>query len=63
MVVWQSEVINIQRNLLLEMEAEHQRMFARLERMIDPVGRTLGNPILIKDDSVEDVVTLVGHEE
>ena len=30
---------------------------------MDPRGRTLGNPILIEDDPVEDVVTLVGHEE
>ena len=30
---------------------------------MDPVGRTLGNPILIEDDPVEDAVVLVGHEE
>ena len=61
-VVRQSEVIDIQCQLLLEME-EFNRKLARLERMIDLVGRTLGNPILIKDDPIEDVVTLVGHEE
>ena len=61
-VLRQSAVINVQRQLLLEME-EFNRKLARLERMIDPVGRTLGNLILIKDDPIEDVVTLVGHEE
>ena len=62
-VVRQSEVIDIQRQLLQMMEGEFNRKLARLERMMDPVGRTLGNPILIEDDPVEDVVTLVGHEE
>ena len=62
-VVRQSEVIDIQRQLLLEMEVEFNQKLARLERMMDPVGRTLGNLILIEDDPVEDVVTLVGHEE
>ena len=57
-------MINLQCNLLLEMEAENRRKFKRLERMMDPQGRTLGNPILIEDlEPVEDVVTLVGHEE
>ena len=63
-VVRQSEVINIQRQLLLEMEAENWRKFERLERMLDPRGWTIGNLILIEDpEPVEDVVTLVGHEE
>ena len=31
--------------------------------MMDLVGRMIGNLILIEDDLVEDVVTLVGHEE
>ena len=62
-VVRQSKVINIQRGLLLEMEGEYWRRFERLERMMDPRGWTLGNPILIEDDPVEDVVTLVEHEE
>ena len=62
-VVRQSEVINIQCWLLLEMEAEFNWKLEWLERMMDPVGRSLGNPILIEDDPVEDVVTLVGHEE
>ena len=62
-VVRQLEVINIQHRLLLEMEAEFNRKLAQLERMMDLVGRTIGNPILIEDDPVKDVVTLVGHEE
>ena len=59
----QSAVIDVQCRLVLEMEGEFNRKLERLERMIDLVGRTLGNPILIEDDPVEDVVTLVGHEE
>ena len=62
-VVRQSEVINIQRQLLLTIEGEFNRKLVQLERMMDPVGRTLGNPILIEDDPVEGMVTLVGHEE
>ena len=62
-VLRQSAVIDVQCRLLLEMEGEFNRKLERLERMMDPVGRTLGNPILIEDDPVEDVVTLVGHEE
>ena len=62
-VVRQSEVINIQRTLLLEMEGEYRQRFERMERMMDPRGWTLGNPILIEDDPVEDAVVLVGHEE
>ena len=61
-VVRQSEVINIQCQLLMMMEGKFNRKLAQLERMMDPVGRSLGNPILIEDDPVEDVVTLVGHE-
>ena len=45
------------------MEAEFNRKLEQLERMIDLRGWTLGNPIVIEDDPVEDVVTLVGHEE
>ena len=62
-VVRQSEVIDIQCRLLLTMEGEFNCKLVWLERMMDPVGRSLGNPILIKDDPVADVVTLVGHEE
>ena len=62
-VVRQSEVIDIQRRLLLMMEGEFNWKLARLERMMGPEGRTIGNPIIIEDDLVEDVVTLVGHEE
>ena len=58
-VVWQSEVINIQRTLLLEMEADFRQRCDRLERMLDPWGRTLGNPILIEDDLVDDAVVAV----
>ena len=49
---------------------ENHWKFERLERILDPWGRTFGNPILIEDDPeddledrVEDVATLVGHEE
>ena len=59
----QTAVIEAQRQLIYGMEEEFNRKLARLERMIDPVGRTLGNPILIEDDPVEDAVVLVGHEE
>ena len=63
-VVRQSKMIDIQRRMLLEMDAENRRKFKQLERMLDPRGRTLGDPIVIKDsEPVEDVVTLVGHEE
>ena len=62
-VLRQSAVINVQHWLLLEMEGEFNQKLERLERMMDPQGQTLGNPIVIKDDPVEDVVTLVGHEE
>ena len=61
-VVQQLEVINIQRTLLLEIEGEYRRWFERVERMMDPRGRTLGNPIIIEDDPVEDAVVLVEHE-
>ena len=59
----QSAVIDVQRRLILETEGEFNWKLERLERMMDPRGRFLGNPILIEDDPVEDVVTLVGHEE
>ena len=62
-VLRQSAVIDVQRQLILEMEGEFNQKLERLERMMDPRGRSLGNPILIEDDPVEDVVTLVGHEE
>ena len=62
-VMRQTVVINVQRRLLMEMEGEFNRKLAWLERMMDPVGRSLGNPILIEDDPVEDAVVLVGHEE
>ena len=56
-------VIEAQCRLIYGMEEEFNWKLVRLERMIDPVGRTLGNPILIEDDLVEDAVVLVGHEE
>ena len=56
-------MIEAQRRLIYRMEEEFNWKLARLERMMDPVGRTIGNPILIKDDPVEDAVVLVGHEE
>ena len=55
-------VIEAQHWLIYGMEEFNQKL-ARLERMIDLVGRSLGNPILIEDDPVEDAVVLVGHEE
>ena len=61
-VLCQSEVINIQRQLLLEIEADFNQKLGQLERIMDPWGRTMGDPIVIKDDLVEDMVTLVGHE-
>ena len=51
-----TEVIEAQRQLIYGMEEEFNRKLARLERMMDPVGRSLGNPILIEDDPVEDTV-------
>ena len=56
-------VIEAQRRLIYGMEEGFNRKLARLERMIDPVGRTLGNPILIEDDSVPDAVVLGSVEE
>ena len=54
----QTAVIEAQCRLIYGMEEEFNRKLARLERMMDPVGRTLGNPILIEDDPVEDAVVL-----
>ena len=47
------------------MDQENHWKFERLERMLDLRGRTFGNLIVIDLDldQVEDVVTLVGHEE
>ena len=58
-IAQQTEVIEAQRRLIYGMEEEFNRKLARLERMMDPVGRTLGNPILIEDDPVEDAVVAV----
>ena len=59
----QTAVIEAQRRLIYGMEEEFNRKLARLERMMDPVGRTLGNPILIEDDPVEDAVVAGGSVE
>ena len=56
----QNEVFQVQSTLLLKVERKQARERRRLdavERRMDPVGRTMGNPILIEDD--EDEVTLV----
>ena len=58
-IAQQTEVIEAQRRLIYGMEEEFNRKLARLERMMDPVGRSLGNPILIEDDPVEDAVVAV----
>ena len=63
-VVRQSEVINIQQELLLTMEVENQRKFKRIERMLDLRGRTFTNPIVIDldlEDRGADGVTLVNQ--
>ena len=59
----QMAVIEAQRWLIYGMEEEFNRKLARLERMLDPRGRTLGNPIVIEDDPVEDAVVLGTVEE
>ena len=60
----QTAVIEAQRRLIYGMEEEFNRKLARLERMIDPVGRSLGNPILIEDDDpVEDAVVIIEEHE
>ena len=59
----QTAVIEAQRQLIYGMEEEFNRKLARLERMMDPVGRTLGNPILIEDDPVEDAVVAGSVED
>ena len=55
----QTEVIEAQRRLIYGMEEEFNRKLGRLERMMDPVGRSLGNPILVEDDPVSDAVVAV----
>ena len=62
--VRQSEVLDIQRQLIFSLDQENWRRFKRMERMMDPQGRTFGNLILIDLDLEErelDVVTLVEH--
>ena len=55
----QTTVIEAQRQLIYGMEEEFNRKLTRLERMFGPEGRTLGNPIVVKDDPVEDAVVAV----
>ena len=52
-------MIEAQHRLIYGMEEEFNRKLARLERMFGPEGRTLGNPIVIEDDLVEDAVVAV----
>ena len=58
-VARQTAVIEAQRRLIYGMEEEFNWKLGRLERMIDPVGRSLGNPILIEDNPVENAVVAV----
>ena len=52
-----SELLGIHWELILELDWENRRRFEGIERMLDPWGRTFGNPILIDLDL--DEVTLV----
>ena len=56
------EVREAQCQLIYRMEVEFNRKLAQLERIFGSEGQSMGNPIMIEDDLVEDVVTLVGHE-
>ena len=60
-VTRQSELLRIHRELILRLDAENRRRFEWMERMMDPRGRTFGNPILIDLDLEDDTdeVTLV----
>ena len=53
----QSELLQIQQELILAMDMENQRRIGALERRMDPRGKTLGNPIIIDLD--EDEMMLV----
>ena len=62
--VQQSEVLDIQHQLILNLDQENQKKFERIERLLDLWGWTFRNPILIDLDPEEresDVVTLVEH--
>ena len=52
-------MIEAQCRLIYGMEAEFNRKLTQLERMFSLEGRSIGNPILIEDDAVEDMVTLI----
>ena len=53
----QLELLGIHWELILELDWENRRRFEGIEKMLDPQGRTFGNPILIDLDP--DEVTLV----
>ena len=58
------EVLDIQRQLILTVEEKNRRRYERIERMLDPRGRTFANPIVIDlepEERESDVVTLVEH--
>ena len=61
-VIWvQNKAFRVQSTLLLKVEWKQSRERRRLdvlERRMDPVGRTMGNPILIEDDEVKLVEAL-----
>ena len=58
-IAQQMTVIEAQCRLIYGMEEEFNQKLAWLERMFGLEGRTLGNPIMIKDDPVEDAVVAV----
>ena len=61
-VTQQSELLGIHQELVLTLDQETHRKFNRVERMMDPQGRSFGNPILIDLDPEDrdlDEVTLV----
>ena len=54
-------MLGVHRDLILELDQENWRRFEGIERMLDPWGRTFGNPILIDLDPEDwdlDEVTL-----
>ena len=58
-LVRQSELLDIQRRLILEMDWEQRRRIERLERMMDLQGWTFGNLILI-DLDLDEVMLVEG---
>ena len=55
--------VELMEGLAITSDTVDRMVLESLERMMDPVGRTLGNPILIEDDLVEDVVVAGGSVE